>query len=216
MWGRILNNYDPRGKYALFESISTLYSLKQGTAESISDYMSRACRLFRRLHGITFNTMTILFFIVNSDHSRFGALVNCFQSGNPKVVNADVDNIEILLEAIESCSRVVDSPPTIKRSALCGSAPKSESTPVSLSKTDHSKTTAPPGVTCSSYPTTRPEWDRVTDPVKADKLCCACFRIHMQAQGCLLMSHSSLIVSNNPEGAQSIIAASVDKNKTWE
>ena len=59
--------YDPRGNDALFESV-----------KSINNYMSCACRLFSRLHGIKFNTMYNLFFIINSDRSRFGSLANCF------------------------------------------------------------------------------------------------------------------------------------------
>ena len=57
MWGRILKKYYPRGKDALFESVSALCTLKQGPDESISNYMSCSHHLFSGLHGITFNTM---------------------------------------------------------------------------------------------------------------------------------------------------------------
>ena len=100
MWIPILEKYDPRGKDALFESVSTLYSLKQGPAESRSDYMSRACRLFSGLHGIMFNTMANLFVIVNSECARFSALAYRFQAGDSDFVNANMDRIEKLLEAI--------------------------------------------------------------------------------------------------------------------
>ena len=40
MWYRILKNYDPRGKDAIFEGVSTLYTLDQTQDESISAYMS--------------------------------------------------------------------------------------------------------------------------------------------------------------------------------
>ena len=79
MWGRTLEKeYDPRGKEALFESVSGLYSLEQGPAESISDYMSHACRLSSGMHGITLNTMANLFVIVNSDRSHFISLAYRF------------------------------------------------------------------------------------------------------------------------------------------
>ena len=100
MWGRILKNYDPRGKDELFERVSALYTLKQGPDESIADYISHARRLFSRIHGITFNTMANLFVIVNSDRSHSGALANRFRSGNTEVVNADVYGIKTLLEVI--------------------------------------------------------------------------------------------------------------------
>ena len=144
-----LKKYNPRGKDALFKSISAQYSLKHGPDDSIIDYMSRAHRLFSGIHGITFNTMANLFLIVKYDHSCFGALTNCFQAGDPEVVNADVNRIETLLDAIESFSRIVNYLPTIKPSALCGSAPRLESTPVPAPKTDRPKTTALPGGTCS-------------------------------------------------------------------
>ena len=73
-WCRIHQNYDPRVKDALFESVSTLYTLEKGPDESIGDYMSCAQRLLSGIHGINFNTMSTLFVIVNFDHSHFGAL----------------------------------------------------------------------------------------------------------------------------------------------
>ena len=123
MWGFILKKYNPRVKDALFDSISDLYTLNQGPAESISIYMSHAHRLLSRLRGITFNTMANLFMIVNFDRSRFGALVNRFHYCDPEVINADVDSIKTLLGTIESLSRVIDGPPMTKPSALRGSAP---------------------------------------------------------------------------------------------
>ena len=129
IWGRILDKYNPRGKDALFESVSALYKLEQAADETISNYMSRARRLFSSLHVITFNTMSNLFFIVNSDRSRFGSLANIFFASDPEVVNANVDRLETLLEAINSRSRVVDSQPTPRPSALRGSAPRSDPTP---------------------------------------------------------------------------------------
>ena len=123
MWGRILDKYDPRGKDALFESISALYTIEQVGDETISSDMSRACRLFSSLHGFIFNTMANLSIIVNSDCSCFGVLANCFCAGNPEVVKVDMDRLETLLEVIESCSRVVDSQPTPRPSALRSSAP---------------------------------------------------------------------------------------------
>ena len=76
MWGRILKKYDPRGKDALFESVSALYTLEQSHDKPIIAYMSRSRRIFSGLHGITFNTMENLFIIMNSDRSRFGTLVD--------------------------------------------------------------------------------------------------------------------------------------------
>ena len=35
MWGRILDRYNPRGKDALFESVSALYTLEQAPDDSI-------------------------------------------------------------------------------------------------------------------------------------------------------------------------------------
>ena len=58
--------------------------------------------------------MANLFAIVKSDCSRFGALSNLFKDGNPDVINANMDRIETLLEAIEYFSPVVDGPQTIK------------------------------------------------------------------------------------------------------
>ena len=68
MWSRILERYKPRGKDALFEIVSALYTLEQVVEELIIAYISCACRLFSGLHGITFNTMADLFIIVNPDH----------------------------------------------------------------------------------------------------------------------------------------------------
>ena len=68
--------------------------------KTISSYMSRSHRLFSGLYGATFNTMANLFIIVNSNRSRFGSLANRFRAGNSKVVNADVDRLKTLLEAI--------------------------------------------------------------------------------------------------------------------
>ena len=100
MCGNILEKYDPRGKAALFKSVYALYSLNKVPAESISNYMSCACQLFSGLHGITINAMSNLFAIVKSDRTRFGALTDHFRSGDLKVVNADMDRINTLLEAI--------------------------------------------------------------------------------------------------------------------
>ena len=78
MWVRILEKYCPNGKVTLFESVSTLYTLEKNQDEFISDYMSRALRLFSGLHGINFNTMTNIFIIVDYDRYHFGALADCF------------------------------------------------------------------------------------------------------------------------------------------
>ena len=122
--------------------------------------MIRARRLFSGLHGVTFNTMANLFIIVNSDRYRFGALANRFCSGNPKVVNAGVDRFEKILEAIESCYRVViNGRPTSRPSALRGSAPRSDLTPVPVPKADRPKTPAPPAGTKKTYPPIHPKWD---------------------------------------------------------
>ena len=94
MWGRILKRYNPRGKDALFESVSALYTLEKAADDMISAYMSRVRRLFIGLHGVSFNTMANLFIIVNSDHSRFGALTDCFRFEDPKVVNIDVNRLK--------------------------------------------------------------------------------------------------------------------------
>ena len=167
--------------------------------------MSRSCRLFSGLHSITLNTMANIFVIVNSDRSRFGALIDRSRAGDPKVVNTDVDRLETLLEVIGSRSRVVDCLPTAKPSALCGSAP----TPVPPPKSDHPKTTAPPSGTHTSYPHMLPKWDKVTEISKAEKVCCACFRAHTWAQGYVPLAHVALVINNNPEGAQWIISAYV-------
>ena len=104
IWFRILKKYDPRGKDALFDSASTLYTLEQSHDDPISAYMSQSRFPFSRIHGIMFNTIANLFIIVNSYCSRFGALFNQFHSGDPEVFNADVDCLETLLETIESRS----------------------------------------------------------------------------------------------------------------
>ena len=115
--------------------------------------------------------MANLFIIVNSDRYRFGALTNRFCSGDPKVVNAGVDRFEKLLEAIESRSRVViDGRPTSRPSALRGSAPRSDLTPVPVPKADRPKTPMPLAETKSSYPPMLPKWDEVTNLAKADKV----------------------------------------------
>ena len=102
MWGRILERYDPQGKDALFERVSALYTLEQSADNKISSYMSRDHGLFSFLHGVTFNTMTNLFILVNSDRSQIFALDDCFCAGDPEVVNVDVDRLETLLGAIKS------------------------------------------------------------------------------------------------------------------
>ena len=84
MWGCILKKYNPRGKNALFERISDLYTLDKTQDESIIDYMSHTRRIFSGLHGITFNTMENIFIIVSSKRSRFGALVDRFCAGDPR------------------------------------------------------------------------------------------------------------------------------------
>ena len=174
--------------------------------------MSQARPLFSRLHGITFNIMANLFIIVNSDRSHFGSLVDHFRSGNPEVVNSYMDWIEALREAIDSHLCVVDDPPTVKPSALRGSAP----TPVPPPKSNRPKTTSPPGGTHTRYPPMRPKWGKFTDLAKANKVCCACFCAHMWSQVCMPLAHVGLAISNNPEGAQLIISAIVEKKKTWE
>ena len=115
--------------------------------------------------------MDNLFVIVNSDHSRFGALADLFRAGDPEVVNAEVDRLETLLEAIEFCSCVVDGRTTPRPSMLCGSAPHSEPTPYTPPKDDRPKTPVPLAGTKPSYPPMRPKWDEVTNLTKADKVC---------------------------------------------
>ena len=144
MLGRIIEKYKLRGTDALFESASTLYTIKQTQDNSISDYMSRSRRLFSGLHSLTFNTMANLVIIVNSNGSRFSDLTNRFLSRDPKVVKAYVNRLEMLLEAIEYRSHVFDGLLTTKTSALRRSALKSETTPVPQPKSDRPKTTAPP------------------------------------------------------------------------
>ena len=62
----------------------------------------------------------------------------------------------------------------------------------------------------------RPKWDEVSDLAKADKICCACFCAHTRAQGYVPLAHVVLVISDDPEGDQHIIAAYVEKKKTWE
>ena len=62
----------------------------------------------------------------------------------------------------------------------------------------------------------RPKWDKVTDLAKANKVCCTCFRINMQAQGCMPLAHAVLIIGDSLEGTQRIIATYAEKNKIWE
>ena len=62
----------------------------------------------------------------------------------------------------------------------------------------------------------RPKWDKVTVVDKADKVCCSCFRAQTRAQGCVPLSHTDILIRNEPEGAQRIIAAYTDKKKLWE
>ena len=76
----------------------------------------------QRFKGITFNTLENLFLVVNSDHARFGALVDRFRDVDPEVFHAYVDRIETLLESIKFCSCVIDVPPTPKTSAIHSSA----------------------------------------------------------------------------------------------
>ena len=61
MWVHILEKYDPRGKDALLDSVSDLYTLYQTQDEYISDYMSCTHLLFSGLHGFNFNTVGNLF-----------------------------------------------------------------------------------------------------------------------------------------------------------
>ena len=112
--------------------------------------MSRALYLFNGLHGINFNTMDKLVVIFNSDRACFSALTNFFCAGNAEVIIADVGRIETLLKAIESRSRIVNVLPMPKPSKLCGSVPRTDTTPVLPPNTDRPITTAPPGVTRSS------------------------------------------------------------------
>ena len=106
----------------------------------------------------------------------------------------------------------MDGPPTAKSSADRGSAP----TPFPPPKDNHTKTTALSGGTRPGYPHMRPKWYKVTNLSKSDKVCCICFHAHTQAQGCVPLAHAGLVVSNDPEGSQRIIAAYVEKNKTWK
>ena len=216
MWVRILERYDPRCKYTLFESVSALYTLEQVEDETISAYMNRARSLFSSLHGVNFNTIVNLFIIVKSDRSQFGSLANHFFSGNPGVVNVGVNRLKTLLEAIESCSHVLDGQPTLIPSALRGSAPCSDPTPASTPNDARLKTPAPLAGTKKSYPHMRPKWDEVSDLAKSDKVYCAYFCAHMRAQGCVPLAHSCLFIGNDPEGEQHIIAVYAEKKKTLE
>ena len=136
-------------------------------------HMHCAHCLFSGLHGITFNTMANIFIFIKSDRSCFRALAKRFCASDPEVVNADVDIIKTILEAIESRSYVVDGLPTTKTSAIHGVAPKSETTQVSPPKSAHLKATAPPGGARFSYPQMRPKWDDITNLAEDDKVCCA-------------------------------------------
>ena len=78
MWGCILEKYDPRGKDALSESVSALCALEKGPPYSIINYMSHTLRLFSGIQGINLNTMERLFFTVNANCDRFGALTDRF------------------------------------------------------------------------------------------------------------------------------------------
>ena len=161
MWGRILEKYDPRGKDALFESVSALCALKQVPMEIIRDYTSRACRLFSSLQGITFHIMENLFVIINADCDRSGALADRFRSGNPDVTHNNVDRIETLLESIESHSHIVAGLPIPKPSTIRGSAPKPDvktaTPPDPPPKSDLPKPTAPLEGTRPSYPPSHPK-----------------------------------------------------------
>ena len=52
----------------------------------------------------------------------------------------------------------------------------------------------------------RPKWYEVPGLTKADKVCCAYFHAHTQAQGCVPLAHRGLVISDKIEGAQRIIA----------
>lgn len=103
IWGCIVEKYNPRGKDALSESVLALYALNKRPGEIIHEYKSRASRLFSGLHGITYNTVDNLFVIIKSNHASFGALANCFQAGDPEVINDDVDRTKTLLKETEYC-----------------------------------------------------------------------------------------------------------------
>ena len=160
--------------------------------------------------------MAKLFIIVNSNRPRFGALTNRLCTGDPGAINTYVDWLKTILEVIKSRSHIVDGLPTAKPSALRGSAPRSQYNPVPPQKADRPKTTAPPGGTRSNYPQMHPKRGKATDLAQSDKVCCACFRIHTQSKGCVPLSNMFLVITNDPEGAQRIIATYTDKNKTWE
>ena len=57
------------------------------------------------------------------------------------------------------------------------------------------------------------KWNEVTDLSKVDKVGCTCFRACNQAQGCVTLSHAGLVIKNEPEGAQQIIAAYAENKK---
>ena len=84
--------------------------------------------------------MANLFIIVSSDRSRLGALADCFRSFDPEFLNTDVDRIETLLEVIESRSCFLDKQLLPRPSALCGSAPRSDTTLDTTPKADRPKT----------------------------------------------------------------------------
>ena len=133
---------------------------------------------------------------MKSDLSRFGALSGRFRAGNPQVVNAYVDRIKTLLEAIES--RILYGQPAPKPSALRGSSPRPNTTPATTPKADHPKTPAPAAGTKQTYPPMRPKLDKVTVLAKADKVCCAFFRSHTQSKGCVPLSHIGILISEDP------------------
>ena len=199
--GTHLIKYDPRGRETLFESVSALYALEKGPTENISDYMSHDHRLFRSLQGIPFHTIENIFFIVNSDRARFVALADFFQYGYPEVAHSNVYRIKILLESIESCSRVVDGLPTSEPYALHGSATKPDTTPDTNPdippNSDRPKPTAPPRGTCTSYPPSCPKWDEITNLFKVENFFCACFCAHMWAQGCIPLANVGLVISKD-------------------
>ena len=76
MWGRILETLDPQVNDALFVNVHALYNLEQSPAKFIADYLSRVRRLFNSLKGMTFDQMTNLFIIVDTDRARFGDLLD--------------------------------------------------------------------------------------------------------------------------------------------
>ena len=101
-------------------------------------------------------------------------------------------------------------------SALRGSAPRSDLTPVPVPKSYRPKTPMLLAGTKPSYPPMLPKWDEVSDLKKAYKVCYSCFRAHTRVQRFVTLVHVGLIISNNPEVDQSIIDAYTEKKKTWE